>query len=161
MWVKNQIYKAQPVTVRSWCNRFQSQNASCQCHVSLCLAKQSAYFMRKKGVLTNKHLAGLKRVSRPAVLSRPRPKSQTKKFGQTEGVMTVFVVTLTLSLAHFFSGPGASAPWLLCTTKHFFHKGFQTGLWIWHSGLGLIHMKQHLGFEVVRPLIEAIIAAVL
>ena len=78
--------------------------------------------MRKKGVLTNKHVAGLKRVSRPAVLSRL--KSQTKEFGQTEGVMTVSVVTHTPSLAHFFSGPRASALWLLCTTKHFCNRLF-------------------------------------
>ena len=104
-----------------------SQNASCECHVSLCLAKQSAYFMRKKGVLTNKHVAGLKRVSRPAVLSRPRPKSQTKEFDQTEGVMTVFVVTLTPSLAHC-SSVLRLALFDCCVPQSIFSKGFSDRL---------------------------------
>ena len=104
-----------------------SQNASCECHVSLCLAKQSAYFMRKKGVLTNKHVAGLKRVSRPAVLSRPRPKSQTKEFGQTEGVMTVFVATHTPSLAHCSSVLGL-ALFDCCVPQSIFSEGFSDRL---------------------------------
>ena len=124
MWVKFQIYKAQPVTVRSWCNRFQSQNASCQCHVSLCLAKQSAYFMRKKGVLTNKHVVGL---SEWEGLQLSRPKSQTKEFGQTEGVMTVSVVTHTPSLPHCSSVLGL-ALFDCFVPRNIFSKGFSDRL---------------------------------